>query len=519
MHKTEAFFYLTASFLLGVFAASVLNLDYRWVLGFVILGTIIAAVSGYEKTFARSKRAERNRVFGLVLGAACLLFAAGVARYDYFSLGHSTLQTFAEHQAKGKGIPVVLNGYVDAEETISSSGNGQVIFKATSLVSAGREIKTDERTILTVSPSSRYTLGQPLTVAGALYLPQNFNGFDYAQYLKNKDIRTVMFRPTVTGNPGLQLNWYDRVKIGLYGRLFAVKDSFQRAIIRSVPDPYGQYLTGVLLGSRSDIPQNLKDAFNKTSTTHILAISGYNITIIAEALLAVLVYFMKRRKAFWISIVAIILFTILTGATASVVRAAVMGLILLAASGYGRMYSPRNAIMIAAAAMVLLNPSILVFDVGFQLSFLAVIGLLAVYPVLENKTKRWPEIWGIKETLLMTASAQLAVAPLLVYYFHQFSLVSLAANILVLPLMPHTMLFGFLTGIGGLIWFPLGRLIGLLAGALSAYQLSVISWLAALPFASLNIGIHWVTLAVVYALLVVWIWWLRPREVVKAKQV
>lgn len=516
MHQAEAFFYLIISFLAGVFAASVSALDSRTVIAAVLAGVIVIAVSGYEKTFARSKKAERNRLLGIVIGAACLVFAAGIARYNYFSLGHSVLETFAQHQAGGKGIPVTVGGYVDDEETISSAGNGQIILRATALVSDGHTIPIEERVMITTAPAPRYSVGQKLTAAGGLDIPQNFSGFDYVQYLENKDIRTVMFRPTITAAPDLPLNHWNQLKANIYGRLFSVKQAFESAINRSLPATDGAYVIGVLLGGNQNLPQSVKDAFNKTSTTHILAISGYNITIIADALLAVLVFFLVRRKAFWASLVAIGIFVILTGATASVIRAAIMGLLLMGASGYGKLYHPRNAIVAAAGVMVILNPSILIFDIGFQLSFVAVIGLMTVYPVLESRVARWPKAGGLKETLLMTVSAQLAVAPLLVYYFHQFSLVSLAANILVLPLMPLTMLSGFLTGIAGLIWFPLGRLVGLVALIFSVYQLNVISWFASLPFASLNIGLHWLTLAVVYALIIFGVWRLRPRVIEKA---
>ena len=119
---------------------------------------------------------------------------------------------------------------------------------------------------------------------------------------------------------------------------------------------------------------------------------------------------------------------------------------------------------------------------------------------------------GLKESLLMTVSAQILVFPLIIYYFHQFSLVSLPANILVLPLMPLTMLFGFLTGVGGLIFVPLGRAIGLFAWGLAFYQLEVIQWFGSLSFAAINITIKWFTLLVFYALIIYGIWKLRRKN-------
>jgi competence protein ComEC len=187
-----------------------------------------------------------------------------------------------------------------------------------------------------------------------------------------------------------------------------------------------------------------------------------------------LTIFLKRRKAFWCSVVVIFLFTILTGASASVVRASLMGLLLLFANGYGRLYNPKNSIILAGGVMIYHNPMVLVFDIGFQLSFLAVVGLLYIYPFLNNRFRKIPEFWGLKELILMTISAQLAVAPLLIYYFNNFSLVSLPTNVLILPVLPIAMFLGFISGLLGMIFLPLGQVVGWFAWAVTAYQIGVV---------------------------------------------
>ena len=500
MHKADVFFTLVISFLIGTFVAS-FALEKALTLYIYIAGIIVIAVAGYHRTFSNI----RWRQIGLVLGVALLVFGFGVSRYQSFAFNHGILDTFAQRQAGGKGIPVILSGYVDEEPTVSVSGNQQIILRALSLASGDRELATDERTLLIVSPGPQYLVGQKLIANGSLEIPKNFADFDYVQYLKNKDIRTISFSPRLADNPDLEVGFKHRLKIGFYSSLFKIKRGFQEAISRAVPAPHAAYINGILLGSRQDIPEDLKDAFSKTGTTHVLAISGYNITVIANALLWVLVFFMRRRTAFWTSVGIIIAFTILTGAQASVVRAAIMGLLVLFASSYGRLYDPRNAISSAAGVMVLLQPSVLRYDIGFQLSFLAVLGLTYLYPILEEKTAGWrfrQPAKGLKEIFLMTVSAQIAVAPLILYYFQQLSLVSLLANILILPFMPAVMLFGFLAGIGGLLAQPLGVILGLSAWTISAYQLGVVSRLATLPFASVSFAISWITLAMLYALLI-----------------
>jgi len=267
---------------------------------------------------------------------------------------------------------------------------------------------------------------------------------------------------------------------GLYKKIFGLKNKFESAINKSISEPNASFINGILLGSRQNIPEEIKEAFNKTGTTHILAISGYNIMIISWAVLSLLVYFFKRRTAFWLSVAIIILFTILTGASSSVVRASIMGLLLLFANGYGRLYDPKNSIILAGVAMIWSNPFALVFDIGFQLSFVAVIGLMYLYPRIDSKLKKLPKLGNLKEMFLMTLSAQIAVAPLLIYYFKNFSLVSLLANILILPFLPAAMFIGFISGLAGVIFLPVGQVVGFIAWAITTYQIKIIEFLASI---------------------------------------
>ncbi len=443
---------------------------------------------------------------GVIIGACLLAVAFGMFRYNQVNLSQGVLESFADVQVAGKGISVKLRGVVDNEMT-TNQGKGQFILHVQELIVPGRTIKVDERTLVYTTSFPQSRIGDTVSVTGRLERPKNFaDDFDYVQYLKNKEIRTTLPYPETVSDPDGSVSTFQRLKFAIYRPLFQLKNKFQSSVAQSLPEPYAAYTNGVLLGTRQNIPEDITDAFNKTSTTHILAISGYNITIIAEVMLGILVLWMRRRAAFWVSVAVIILFTIMTGAGASVVRAAVMGLLLLYSNGHGRWYDPRNSILFAAAVMIFLNPLALRFDVGFQLSFLAVLGLLYIYPLLDRACKKIPNAKGIKETLLMSLAAQLAVAPLLASVFHTFSLVSLPANVLILPLMPFVMLFGFFTGIAGMILAPLGRAVGLIGWLLETYQLHVVTWIARLPFASIMITLPTVMLVAIYALIVVGIW-------------
>ena len=293
MHKSQVLFYLIIAFLVGVFVASFLPVSQSWILVFLIFAIGLIAVSGHKKKYSRK---------GLLAGIILLIFIFGIIRFNSFNFSNSILNHFADVQVGGKGIAVILNGYIDDEPNVDGV-KSQLVFRVKELVMPDRIFQVYEKTLLMAGSFPVRKFGDRLSVSGSLQTPKNFKDFDYVQYLKNKNIRTVMFSPKITEDKGLVLDLGTRFKINLYGKLFKTKELFENSINRSLPEPYAAYTNGILLGSRQNIPQSIKDSFSKTSTSHIMAISGYNITIIAEALLAVLVLAMRRRRAFWISVI------------------------------------------------------------------------------------------------------------------------------------------------------------------------------------------------------------------------
>jgi competence protein ComEC len=240
------------------------------------------------------------------------------------------------------------------------------------------------------------------------------------------------------------------------------------------------------VGTRSRLPDSITQDFRRTGLSHITAVSGYNISIIAVVLMNMLAALLSRRRAFWVVIAILGVFMILTGLQASVIRATIMGLFALFAQRIGRVPTPLHALVLAGAVMVAFDPLILLFDVGFQLSFLATLGILTVAPRLEDRFPQSRAFGVFGEAAIMTISAQLFVLPLLIYYFHSVSLVSLPVNILVLPLIPALMLLGFMAGITS--WIPIvGSVVGFFAWSLGKLILIIVHWFANIPWASISV--------------------------------
>ena len=238
-------------------------------------------------------------------------------------------------------------------------------------------------------------------------------------------------------------------------------------------------MAGLLTGSRKGIPADLMESFNATGLTHIIAISGYNITIVI-AIMSSLLFWLPLRWRFVPSILAIAIFTLFVGASAAVVRAAIMGILGLIALRSERISNVRLTLLWTAFFMLLWNPKYLWYDAGFQLSFLSVIGLVEIGPKLERYFTKVPQLLGIREALQMTVAAQISTAPLILFLFGRVSLISPIANVLVAPAIPFAMLFGFVGTALSFVWFFGGQLFAYLGWACLTWIICIAEMLSAI---------------------------------------
>ncbi|NIP32645.1 ComEC/Rec2 family competence protein, partial [Candidatus Saccharibacteria bacterium] len=241
--------------------------------------------------------------------------------------------------------------------------------------------------------------------------------------------------------------------------IFFVKDRFAEKTNQIFSEPQASFLAGLLYGARSGLPQDVLDNFQATGVTHIIAISGYNITIVA-AIFLIMAYSIgfSRKKAFpWI-VLAIGVFVIFTGASASVTRAGIMGVLVLLAKQTGRSSRIFNTLVFTAAVMSLHNPWVIIFDAGFQLSFLATVGLVYLAPMIMPWFSRVPKFFGIQESVVSTLSAIVMTTPLILFQFGRFSLIAPLANILILSVIPLTMMLGFAVVITAFVSIALAQI-------------------------------------------------------------
>lgn len=365
--------------------------------------------------------------------------------------------------------------------------------------------------------------GDQVQVDGAPETPPDGADFSYRDYLAREHVFTLIKNArvyTITSGKGE----------AFWTTLLEFKSAARTAIAQLLPEPSAALLTGILLGDDKGIPRDLHDAFANTNTAHIIAISGFNIAV----LIGILSFILRRpaaalqfraaanaynsigaRAAGWFNqffvtaliFAFLILYTLLVGASASVVRACIMGSLAVLAFQLGRQSWAFNALAVAAFIMSLLNPYVL-WDVGFQLSFLATLGLLIYAPRLKNliggmlktrvgEARARHALDFLNDAFIVTAAAFFVTAPLIIVYFHRVSFVGFLTNFLILPIQPLVMVFGGAATILQVAANALRALpiIPLLLGALAQvlawgayvclqYTILVVQATAAVPFGS-----------------------------------
>jgi competence protein ComEC len=200
----------------------------------------------------------------------------------------------------------------------------------------------------------------------------------------------------------------------------------------------------------------------------------------------------------WLILIGLLFFVILTGASASVVRAAIMGMIVVLAKHLGRIGKISNVLIFSAVLMVIVNPKILIWDAGFQLSFLATIGLVYLSPRLLPLFKWVPKKMALQENFVSTLSAIIFTLPLILFSFQRLSIVAPLVNLLVLPVIPISMLFGFVMFLSSLVHTFFGQVIGWFTWLLLKYVVEVVELFASFSWASVEVSLSWWMMFLLY---------------------
>ncbi|MEI8270926.1 MAG: ComEC/Rec2 family competence protein [bacterium] len=469
--KDKVFFSIVFGFIFGVLLCSLftVNIYVGILLAVISLGIIL-----FHKFISprRSQATGSKNNWGIFAGIFVLAFSFGIFRFNIAENNVSKVLDSWSGREIQAGQSVSLSGMISDQPEIKED-NQKLIVE----VGDNRDLKI----LITTDFGEEFRYGDIVNFYGKLQSPENFTTdtgkeFDYINYLKKDGILYVMSYPKIeisTRDNGSKIK----------NALFYVKDKFLEKINFSIGSPENLLMGGLILGEKSAFSEDLRQNFVDTGTIHIVALSGYNVTIVAEWIMKVFA-FLPRYLGIGIGIFAILLFIIMTGASSTAIRAGVMAILALIARATGRNYDIARALILAGVVMIIFNPYVLVFDVSFQLSFIATIAVIFLAPKIEKYFTWITKKFQLRDIVSVTVAAYIFVLPFILYKMGNLSLVALPANVLILPFIPLTMLLGFITGVLGLIWYVFAVPAGFLSFLFLHYELGVINFFASLPFAS-----------------------------------
>jgi competence protein ComEC len=339
-------------------------------------------------------------------------------------------QFYHTHPSYYDGQRVILTTTLQAEPTTTYKGQKFSI-----------KTQTNQLIAVTTAVIPRYHFGQVISVSGKLK----------AYTFPDGQTILTMYRPNIT------------LKKEAASPIAGVANLIRARTLllyqKTLPPVSASLLMGMIFGANEPFPADFRQALQTTGVLHVIAASGMNVTFVSAALLFTCGLFLKRRLALMVGVLGIIFYVFLVGFQPSILRAGIMGLLAFGAALLGRQHFGVIALLVSGYLLLLWQPNYLL-DVGFQLSFMATLGILFLKPLLDQpleKLGKLGELGG--ETVTTTVAAQLGTLPILLSVFGQFGLLSILVNAIVLWTIPYIMVIGSIAAIIGLLFPWLGQLL------------------------------------------------------------
>jgi len=493
----KALKYIAISYLGGIFLHAIFFSDVRIIEIPLILFITALGIAAISKKY-------------LFIALICIGAGIGIIHYST-TINHNEqhiLDVFVENNEfislEGKIISYPINHESYTSFIIVAEN---LIFKDQSL-----DIKT--QVLVKTDHYTDYEYGMRIVTRAEIKKPEAFETdsgriFNYDKFLAKDDVYyTMSFAESLIIDVG---------EPSLVRYLYTFKQKFLDVIYRNIPSPESGLLAGILFGEKEALGQELEDKFRVVGLMHIVVLSGYNVSIIINVFMKLLVFLPRSLRAI-LAVLGIISFALLVGAGPTVIRASIMAVFIVLANIVSRPYVIERGLFIAGIIMVILNPRILLFDISFQLSFLATYGLIVLSPWLEEKFKKLPKAFAIQESAIATIAAQIMVAPLIIYSIGEFSIISPIVNVLVLFAVPYAMAFGFISAVASLIMPILAMPLSFIAIYLLKYQLVIVDLFSNIPYANISFPpFHFVFMIIMYIGIFWWIQKIRNKNTLLQK--
>jgi competence protein ComEC len=312
---------------------------------------------------------------------------------------------------------------------------------------------------------------------------RNYMGFDYSNYLKTKKI----FGTVNLKEEDVEIISHDNSNI-ILRKIYELRNLMKTKIEKLLPKETSGLCLGMLIGETSGIEENMQEDFRDSSLSHILAVSGANVSYIIVSITYIFNKMcLRKRLSKIISIILLILFMLLTGCTSSVNRACIMAILMLIAELLYRKSDVYNNLAISALILLIINPYSLL-DIGFQLSYMGTIGIVFLHDKIGNFIKINNKI--VKyffEMIAVTTCANLAIIPIMMFHFNTISLTFYFSNIIVGPILGIVVIIGFIMFFISLIFTPISSLIAIVLNLMLKFIIKIAEITANMPFSKITI--------------------------------
>ncbi|NCF75192.1 MAG: hypothetical protein GWO87_01755 [Xanthomonadaceae bacterium] len=431
------------------------------------------------RVFRKLLNKKKLSLYYLIIFFICFLF--GALRYD---LAISKETSF--HKQK----KVILNGLI-TEEPETREKYSELIVK---------DNLSKDKILLKTNYYPQYFYGDEIKIKCQPKLIDKNSS--YGKYLTKNKIKFICYYPEITLQSQNNGNKF-------YAKILRFKQKSKSIITRALPDPESEILSAIILGYKKEIPADWRAKFSQVGISHIVAISGMHLAIISFILLYILISFgIWRQKAFYITIVFLWLFIIMIGFPASAFRAGIMISLIMWAQYLGRTNNLITVLSLTASFLLIINPLFLFGDVGFQLSFLAILGIIYLSPIFKKWFKNIPDFYELKKILIITLSAQTMTLPLAVYHFGNIPFLSLPVNLIAVPLLPIILSLGIILIFLGFVSIKLAIIAGWIVWAILNIFLKIVNFFVFLPFSHFYLEkINFLIILLIYILIIVGVYY------------
>jgi competence protein ComEC len=475
-------------FCLGIALGSLLGINLEAIVWLLLVSLTLMLLSRVERVNTTSCIASAVAI--LFLGLGCLRSEMAAQQFD-----QSALSASLNEMVTVEGVVVREPDYREYSVHLYVETKDDLV-----LVTADR--------LLNIS------YGDEVRATGTLEAPSSFTTdlgrtFDYPNYLR---ARGVEYRIGFAEIEALRSGQGNPV----IGWLLSAKETFVTSLDAMIPEPEVGLGKGLLLGIKSALGEDIETDFRRTGIIHIVVLSGYNVMLVVSFIMFCFSFFLPLRPRIVTGVLAITAFALIVGLSATVVRASIMAVLVLLAQALHRQYDVLRGLLVAGVIMVTINPYLLLYDIGFQLSFMATLGLIVIVPHFETNYVRHEGVFKLKDFFFATLATQIAVLPLLLYHIGEISLLAVVVNVLVLPIVPIAMFLTFLSGLFGLISGGLGLAVGFLAQLTLSCILVIAEVFGGLPFAAVAVPAFSPGWIVVMYGAIGWVFWRWQKRDQKA---